>query len=80
MAIVNGNRETKRDGHAQLNQFYLSREFAGNAEMCELFEKIYSTMKGTEYFDRSDSQSDYFDLKHYIRINIGKWDKAFTVK
>lgn len=79
--IVGANRKhgATRD-HVQLNQFYLSTEFAGNVEMCELFAKIYQTMKGKEYFDDSDSQSDYFHLKHYIRLNLGKWDKPFTVK
>jgi hypothetical protein len=79
IAIVNANREHPRKA-AQLNQFYLSDEFKGNAEMCELFAKIYATLKGPEFFDHSDSQTDYFNCSHYIRINLGKWDKEFTVQ
>ena len=27
--------------------------------------------------DRSDSQTDYFDVGWYVHVNIGKWDKPF---
>lgn len=81
LEIVRNNREHgKNDKYAQLNHFYLSNEFEGNEEMCALFAKILSTLKGPDFFDHSDSQTDYFNLSHYIGINIGKWDKAFTVK
>jgi hypothetical protein len=80
MAIVRGNREHgARDNYAQLNQFYLSTEFAGNEQMCELFAKIYATLKGPEFFDHSDSQTDYFNCSHYININLGRWNKPFQV-
>jgi hypothetical protein len=76
---AHGMRDSGRDNYAQLNQFYLSTEFKGNDEMCKLFEKIYSTLKGPEFFDHSDSQTDYFHVSHYISINLGKWDKPFIV-
>lgn len=79
LAIVNANRQNARDDYAQLNHFHLSEEFKGNAEMIELFGKIYATLKGPDFYDNSDSQRDYFDVSHYIRINLGKWDKPFTV-
>jgi hypothetical protein len=33
-----------------------------------------------ENWDRSDSQSDYYDVNYYFSIQVGKWDKPFTVK
>jgi hypothetical protein len=78
MAIVNKNRAHPCKA-AQLNTFYLSTEFAGNEQMCELFAKIYATLKGPEFFDHSDSQTDYFNVSHYININLGRWDKPFQV-
>jgi hypothetical protein len=80
MAIVRANSEYVRGGNVQLNHFYLSDAFKGNDEMIALFAKILDTLKGPEFFDRSDSQTDYFEVSHYIRINIGKWDKDFIVK
>lgn len=80
LAIVKANREHPTSGgHIQLNHFYLGDEFKGNAEMIELFGKIYNTLKGPDFFDKSDSQSDYFNVSHYIRINIGRFDKDFQV-
>jgi len=29
--------------------------------------------------DRSDVQSDYFDVGHYVDLQIGRWDKPFKV-
>lgn len=30
--------------------------------------------------NRSDSQTDYFDVGHYTSINLGSWNKPFVVK
>ena len=29
--------------------------------------------------DRSDPQSDYFDVGWYVDVNIGKWNKPYTL-
>ena len=34
----------------------------------------------SDYYDRSDIQSDYFDCSHYIDINIGSWDKPYILE
>jgi hypothetical protein len=31
-------------------------------------------------WDNSDSMTDYFDVNYYFHINIGKWNKPFTIK
>ena len=36
-------------------------------------------MQGTIYYDRSDIQTDYFDVAYYISIHIGKWDKPYIL-
>jgi len=30
-------------------------------------------------YDRSDMQSDYFDVGFYIDINVGNWDKPYIL-
>ena len=30
--------------------------------------------------DNSDIQTDYFDVGWYIDVNIGKWNKPYTVE
>lgn len=34
----------------------------------------------SDYYDRSDIQSDYFDCSHYIDIKIGSWDKPYILE
>jgi hypothetical protein len=29
--------------------------------------------------DNSDPMTDYYDVGHYTKINIGKWDKAYQL-
>lgn len=33
-----------------------------------------------EYFDNSDSQSDYFNVAYYFSFSIGKWDKHYVCR
>ena len=61
----------------QLNHYYLDTAYTG--ELLATFEAIRDAMN-TDNHDRSDTQSDYFDVGHYIAINVGKWDKPFIVK
>jgi len=32
----------------------------------------------TDNYDRSDSQTDYFDCGHYVDLQIGRWNKPFV--
>ncbi len=63
-------------GYMQLNTHHLENAFEG--ELLALFEKI-NTALNTGNHDRSDIQSDYFDVGFYAYLHIGEWNKAFTV-
>lgn len=63
-------------GHIDINQYCPEKYFSG--ELLELFKKIIDTMNLMNY-DNSDIQSDYFDVGHYIDIQIGTWEKPFKV-
>ena len=41
--------------------------------------ELLDAMQGTIYYDRSDIQTDYFDVAYYISIHIGKWDKPYIL-
>lgn len=60
-----------------INHNYLERAFK-NPAMVEIFDKIVDAMN-TNNWDRSDVLSDYFDVGHYINIQIGSWERPFTV-
>jgi len=37
-------------------------------------------MKGADWYDNSDAQTDYFDTAYYVDVNVGKWDKPYIVE
>jgi len=42
-------------------------------------EKIFVAMRGKEWYDNSDSMTDYFDTAYYMRVNVGSYDKGYKV-
>lgn len=64
------------DGYFSPNEFYIEDAFS---ESKELFLKILDALN-TDNFDKSDIQSDYFHVGHYVDINIGRFDKPFEIK
>lgn len=57
-----------------INQYWLSEY----GEFTPLFEKIFKVMQSQNWFDKSDSSSDYFHTAYYMSLSIGKWNKAYV--
>lgn len=53
--------------------------FADNLELKNLFSKIVDALNLNNH-DNSNSMIDYFDVGHYVDINIGRYNKPFIVK
>ena len=70
------------NGYAQINQYWLNR--TGKHE--HLFEEIYKVIKtapasvegGREWFDDSDSMTDYFHTAFYMSVNVGSCDNPYV--
>jgi hypothetical protein len=73
-AIANKNNWT--DGYIQLNEYHLEHNFEG--KLLDTFKRIKDAMN-TGNWDKSDIQTDYFNVGHYVNIHIGKWNKPFQV-
>lgn len=71
-------RETVRmpEKHMQINDFWYQEHFTGKA--LDVLKKII-TILNTGNYNRSDIQSDYFDVGWYLSVNIGKWDKPYQL-
>jgi hypothetical protein len=61
---------------ATVNEHWIDRNYEGKAR--EFLSELVVAMKGPDFFDRSDSQSDYFHCSHYIDIHIG-YDKPYAL-
>lgn len=60
---------------ARINPYHYQSQIRDPA-LVQLFDRIIAAMN-TDNYDRSDLQSDYFDCGHYIKINVGRWDRPF---
>ena len=63
--------------HVSTNPYNIKNHYKGIAQKFLL--ELLDVMQGTIYYDRSDIQTDYFDVAYYISIHIGKWDKPYIL-
>lgn len=68
-------REVKDE--IQVNPYYIDSHFDGVA--AQVLTKLLSALRGEGWYNNSDIQTDYFDVKHYCDINIGKWNKPYQL-
>jgi hypothetical protein len=74
--------------HKQLNHNILADYLVGGRfqKLPTLTESAVDVLQGVtkianlENWDKSDSMIDYFNCNYYFRLEIGQWDKDFSVK
>jgi len=72
----NSPRNVDRD-YLQINTYWCHEHFDGKAK--DFLVAAVAALKGPDYFDHSDSMTDYFHCSHYVDINIGRWDKPYAL-
>jgi hypothetical protein len=60
----------------QVNTYWYKEHFTGQA--LAILEKAIPVLN-TGNHDRSDIQSDYFDVGWYVNVNVGQWNKPYEV-
>jgi hypothetical protein len=63
-------------GSLSVNPYHFQKHFSGRA--LDFLKEVYAAMMVGNH-DRSDIQSDYFDVGWYVDINIGKWNKPYAL-
>lgn len=61
-------------GYDQVNPYWYQDHYDGKAKT--FLKEILAVMNDGNH-DRSDIQTDYFDVGWYVDINIGKWNKPY---
>ena len=62
-----------------VNPYWFQDHFTGKAKSA--LTEIFTAMKAAgDWYDRSDAQVDYFDTAYYVDVNIGKWNKPYSVE
>jgi hypothetical protein len=72
-----GNKHINQ-AHTSLdvNPYWYHEHFTGKTK--EFFEELFTAMNVGNH-DRSDIQTDYFDVGWYVDVNVGQWNKPYVV-
>jgi hypothetical protein len=62
--------------YIDVNPYWFQDHFTGEAKAF-LTELLAAMNVGNH--DRSDIQTDYFDVGWYVDVNIGRWDKPYAL-
>ena len=74
--VASGFKPSTR-GYDQVNPYHFQNHYDGVA--LEFMREVFHAMNDGNH-DRSDIQSDYFDVGWYVDVNVGQWDKEYIVK
>jgi len=67
----------RKNQSLDVNVYWYKEHFSGQA-LAFLSQVIPLMNKGNH--DNSDVQTDYFDVGWYVDVNIGKWNKPYTLE
>jgi|TARA_R110000823_G_scaffold34332_2_gene95577 hypothetical protein len=57
----------------QVNTYWIDEHFEEKPVAKSFLNELLDAMKGVDYFNDDDAQTDYFSRSHYTDINIGGW-------
>jgi hypothetical protein len=70
-------------GYCSINHYYKNM-YGKHEEFFTQIEKIIKTapqkITGNSWYDKSDAQTDYFNVSFYFDISVGQWDKPYIQK
>ena len=63
----------------QINPYWFDSHFKGHEIALSFLKEAHDALRGADWFDNSDIQSDYFNTKYYYYINVGQWNKPYIL-
>lgn len=67
-------QDNQRPSYVSVNPYYVKDQFSG--EVQDVMVKIMAALNEGNW-DKSDIQTDYFNVGWYVDLNIGKWNSPF---
>ena len=64
----------KEKKNISVNHYYIDNSFSGKCK--EVLIKLKNVLN-TNNYDNSEPMVDYFDVGHYISIEIGEWNRPY---
>ena len=68
----------RKNNAIDVNPYWYQEHYTGKAK--DFLKEVVDAMYGSDYFDESDAQVDYFHCSHYVDVNIGTWNKPYEVE
>ena len=62
--------------YIEVNEYWMDEDYSGI--VLQFMAEMIAAMKGADFFDHSDSSTDYFYRSHYVDLNIGTWIKPYV--
>ena len=72
-----GNSEDAAKFGIQVNPYWYHEHFTGESK--KFLTEVITAMNDGNH-DRSDIQTDYFDVGWYVDVNIGQWNKPYALE
>ncbi len=67
----------RKNRSLDVNPYWFQEHYSGKAK--EFLTEVFAAMNKGNH-DNSDIQSDYFDVGWYVDVNIGSWNKPYTLE
>lgn len=67
----------RKNQSLDVNPYWYKEHFSGKAK--SFLSELLPAMNDGNH-DNSDIQTDYFDVGWYVDVNIGRWNKPYTVE
>lgn len=64
--------------YLQINPYWYQDHFS-NKVIRKFLDEVFRALNDGNH-DNSDIQTDYFDVGWYVHVNVGKWNKPYTVE
>jgi hypothetical protein len=72
------DKDALRKSYAiDINPYWYHEHYTGTSHT--FLSEIFPAMKAADWYDNSDAQIDYFDTAYYVDVNVGKWNKPYTL-
>lgn len=73
--VANGFTPVTRE-YIDVNPYHFQKHFDGKAK--KFMTEVFAALNDGNH-DRSDSQSDYFDVGWYVDVNVGQWNRPYAL-
>jgi len=67
----------RKYGTLDVNPYWFQDHFTGDAKA--FLTEAFAALKGADYYDESDIQTDYFNTAYFFGLQIGKWSKPYVL-